>query len=89
MYYTYVLLSLNDHKYYIGQTNNIEDRFCRHQYGLVKSTKHRRPLKLLFFETFETRALALKHEKFLKSGAGYEYIKLKITDTTPLYGAKG
>jgi putative endonuclease len=82
MYYTYVLLSLRDNKYYIGQTNDVKSRFIKHQKGLVNSTKNRRPLKLLFYESFDTRADAMKHEKFLKSGAGHEYIKSKLVDTT-------
>ena len=81
MYYTYVLLSLKDNNYYIGQTNDVDSRFLRHQNGLVKSTKNRRPLKLLFSESFETRSKAMKHEKYLKSGAGHNYIKQKMVDT--------
>ena len=83
MYYTYVLLSLKDNNFYIGQTNNVESRFQRHQKGIVKSTKNRRPFKLLFYEKFQTRAEAMKHEKFLKSGAGHKYIKQKLEDMTP------
>ncbi len=78
MFYVYVLKSLKDNKLYIGQTNNIESRFIRHQKGYVKSTKNRRPLTLLFFDTFDSRAEAMKHEIFLKSGAGHNYIKTKI-----------
>jgi putative endonuclease len=82
MFYTYVLLSQKDNKYYIGQTNDVKARFLRHQKGMVKSTKNRRPLNLLFFESFESRAEAMKHEKFLKSGAGHNYIKQKLEGTT-------
>ena len=32
----------------------------------------------MFFETFNTRAIAMEHERFLKTGKGREYIKEKI-----------
>ena len=82
MFYTYVLLSLRDNNYYIGHTNDVDLRFRRHQNGFVKSTRNRRPLKLLFFEIFNSRSEAMKHEKFLKSVAGHKYIEIKLEDTT-------
>ena len=78
---------VKDNKFYIGQTNNVEDRFQRHQKGYVKSTKNRRPLVLLFYETFHNRADAMKHETYLKSGAGHNYIKGKLADATRKTGS--
>ncbi len=80
MFYVYVLKSLKDDKLYIGQTNNFESRFIRNQKGYVKSTKNRRPLKLLFCDKFDSRSEAMKHEKFLKSGAGHKFIKSRCVD---------
>ena len=40
-YFTYVLKSKKDNKYYTGYTKNIELRFEQHCNGLVKSTKNR------------------------------------------------
>ena len=39
-YFTYVLLSKKDNKFYIGYTNDIELRFEQHQKGLVESIKN-------------------------------------------------
>ena len=49
-YYTYVLQSESDSKYYTGYTNNIERRFEDHNNGKVESTKNRRPFKLIYFK---------------------------------------
>ena len=50
MYYTYVLLSEKDGKHYTGYTQDLKLRFQQHQNGEVESTKHRRPLKLIYYE---------------------------------------
>ena len=38
-YYTYVLLSKKDNKFYIGYTKNLKLRFEQHNKGKVQSTK--------------------------------------------------
>ncbi len=80
-YYTYVLLSLKDHRFYIGQTNNLDDRVKRHSEGRVKATKNRRPLKLVYFVTFDSRSEAVRHERFLKSLNGNQRFKEIISYT--------
>ena len=77
MYTVYVLKSLKDHKRYIGMTRNIVQRISQHDAGQVKSTKHRRPLQLVYTEEVETREEASKKELFFKSGKGREYLKNK------------
>ena len=67
MYYTYVLQSLSDNKFYIGFTQNLKQRFEQHENGLVQSTKHRRPLKLIYYEACLDRADATKREKYFKT----------------------
>ena len=49
-YYAYILLSLKDGNKYVGFTSNLSSRFEAHQKGKVKSTKYRRPFKLIYFE---------------------------------------
>ncbi len=39
MYYTYVLFSEKDGKFYVGFTKDLKLRFEQHQKGSVKSTK--------------------------------------------------
>jgi putative endonuclease len=74
MYYTYVLKSKKDNKLYVGQTSNLLRRIIDHNLGLVKSTKHRKPLIKVYHETFNTRSEAMKREKFLKTGIGREFL---------------
>ena len=73
-YYTYVLVSEKDGKFYTGYTKNIELRFDQHNKGLVKSTKERRPLKLVYFEACLNQSDATHREKYLKTHYGKMFI---------------
>ena len=78
MYSVYVLRSEKDGLIYIGQTNDLKLRILRHQKGYVKSTRNRRPLKLIYFEEYRDRGTAMRREKFLKSGAGHNLLNSKL-----------
>lgn len=67
-YYVY-LISCSDNSIYTGITNDIEKRIKQHN-GVVKGgakyTRTRRPVKILYFEKFETKSDALKREFQIK-----------------------
>ena len=71
----YVLLSEKDQRFYIGQTGDLQKRLERHRKGYVKSTRNRRPLILLYQQTFSSRSEAMRQEKYFKSGAGHRQLK--------------
>jgi putative endonuclease len=73
-YYTYVLLSEKDNKYYTGYTKDLKLRFEQHNKGLVESTKNRRPFKLIYFEGCLSQQDALHREKYLKTHYGKMFI---------------
>ena len=75
MYYTYILKSLKDGKYYYGSTSNLKNRISQHNYGKVRSTKNRRPLTLHYFLQFETKVEAANKERFFKTIDGYNWLK--------------
>ncbi len=66
MYYVYILLSLKDNKFYVGKTKDLTKRLEKHTNGLVRSTKYRRPLKLVYKEIYNTAKEAYLREKELK-----------------------
>jgi len=78
MYYTYVLLGEKDNKLYTGYTQDLNLRFEQHQKGLVESTKHRRPLKLIYFEACLSQEDALHREKYLKTHYGKMFLKNRL-----------
>ena len=77
MYYSYILKSLKDQKFYYGSTQDLDKRLIKHNKGDVKATKFRRPLVLHFYEEHESRSLAYQRELFYKSIEGYKYLKKK------------
>ena len=78
MYYTYVLQSEIDMKFYVGFTKDLKQRFDKHQKGFVGSTKDRRPLKLVYYEACLNRNDATKREKYFKTYHGRMFIKRRL-----------
>jgi putative endonuclease len=78
MYYTYILYSLKDNKFYTGYTSDIEKRIHSHNNGEVFSTKNRRPFKLIYFEACLNQEDAIHREKYLKSTYGKRFIKNRL-----------
>ena len=78
MYYTYVLLSKKDEKYYAGYSKNLKLRFKQHQDGKVLSTKNRRPFILIYYEACLNQSDALRREKYLKTHYGKMFLKKRL-----------
>lgn len=78
-FYVYILFSLKDKGLYIGCSTNLRNRLSAHARGEVKSTKLRRPIKLIHYEYFIDEDDAKVREVFLKSGFGREQIKKGTT----------
>ena len=78
MFYTYVLLSEQDKNFYIGFTEGLEKRLNEHQKGLVASTAHRRPLKLIYYEACLNSNDAIKREKYFKTGFGRRFLRNRL-----------
>jgi putative endonuclease len=77
-FYTYVLKSLKDGKFYIGWSDDLRSRIEKHNKGQVNSTKGRAPLKLVYYEACLSKEEAIKREKSLKTGFGRLYLKNRI-----------
>ncbi len=75
MFTVYILQSLKDNRTYVGYTNDFERRFKQHNSGEAKSTRNRKPFKLLLKETFKTGFEAKKRELWWKSGVGRRKLK--------------
>ena len=80
MYYNYVLQSEKDGKRYTGFTNNLERRLKEHNMGLNKSTKFRRPFKLIYYEVCGSKRDAINREKYLKTMWGSNYLNKRLTN---------
>lgn len=75
-YYTYIL-ECSDMSLYTGWTNNLEQRLDKHNLGLgAKYTKSRRPVSLVYCETFNNKIDAMKREYQIKQLSRLEKIQL-------------
>ncbi len=77
-HYVYILQSLKDHRYYIGETSDVEARLLFHNSGKQRSTRNRTPFRLVLVEEYPDRETALKREKQIKSWKGGEAFKRLI-----------
>ncbi|MCX6717624.1 MAG: GIY-YIG nuclease family protein [Candidatus Taylorbacteria bacterium] len=78
MYYVYSIKCKDG--FYVGCTNNIQERLERHQNGNVPATANRLPTKLEFYFGTENKYKAFEFEKYLKSGSGRAFIKNHLID---------
>ena len=73
MAFVYVIKSLKDGNFYIGSTDDLNRRIKDHNSGKNRSTKNRRPFKLVYFEQFDTKYQAEKREKLFKNSHSILY----------------
>ena len=80
MFYVYILFSEKDAQLYTGYSPNLRSRFKAHKNGYVKATKHRRPLKLIYYEAYARELDARRREKYLKGGNGRNVLKIQLNE---------
>lgn len=74
--FTYIV-ECSDHTLYTGWTNDLEKRITAHNEGKgAKYTKTRRPVRLVYFETFATKEEAMSREYAIKRLTRKEKLKL-------------
>jgi predicted GIY-YIG superfamily endonuclease len=77
VFYVYFLEN-KDKIPYVGCTNDLKDRFQRHNKGYVPATKALRPWILVAYFAFNDEKVAFRFEKYMKTGSGREFIKRHI-----------
>ena len=75
MYTVYILHSQTKSRFYIGQTNNLEDRIKRHNSAESLSTKSGVPWKLIYTIEFESRSEAVILETKIKKRGAKRYLE--------------
>ena len=78
MYYTYVLQSEKDGKFYVGFSKNLKQRFEQHNKGYVESTKDRRPFTLIYYEACVDSMDATNREKYFKTYHGKMFLRRRL-----------
>lgn len=75
IFIVYVILCENG-AMYIGQTQNLQQRWRQHQKGTAADyTKRHKPKRIIHFERFSARDRAVEREKHLKTGFGRKWLQ--------------
>lgn len=86
MFYTYVIKSQKDKKWYTGYTRNLRKRLEEHKGNRVFSTKSRGPFDLIYYEACINEEDARTREKYLKLGMGKRYLRNRMRRFLSLTG---
>jgi len=78
MWYTYIIQSKKDNKWYTGYTFDLRKRFKKHNSNMISSTKGRGLFTLIYYEACLNKNDAFAREKYLKSGMGKKYLKNRL-----------
>jgi putative endonuclease len=79
MFLVYIIYSAQLDQFYVGQTENIEDRLFRHINSGSKSTKKAKDWVLKYTETFLTRSEAVQGETQIKKMKSRRYIESLVS----------
>ncbi|WP_439481929.1 GIY-YIG nuclease family protein [Cyclobacterium plantarum] len=82
-YYVYILYSASLDRFYVGQTQNLEERILRHNSGRNKSTKAGIPWEMVHFEKVADRVAAVAKEKQVKNLGSKRYLQTIGKDINP------
>ena len=85
-FFVYILQSLKDFSFYVGQCDDLDKRMSKHSEGMSKYTNSKRPLRLRYFEVFNSRYEALIREKQIKKMKSRKYIEVLITNWSCSWG---
>jgi putative endonuclease len=80
MFYTYIIQSHKNGKWYYGSTSELDQRLDGHNKGINKSTARNRPWFYIFQRPFNTMAEAKKFELYLKSSRNKNYIRRAFSE---------
>jgi len=74
-YFVYILQSLKDGSFYVGECDDLDKRMPKHSDGMSKYSTSKRPLRLRYFELLPTRIKAIKREKEIKRKKSRKYLE--------------
>jgi len=84
MFYVYLLQSKKDFSTYVGFTSNLIKRIKEHNQGKTRSIKSKRPLTLIYYESYNNKTDARKRELELKNKGQQKEILFKRLENSLL-----
>lgn len=78
MFYIYILEDQRTKRKYIGFTEHLQQRLLQHKHGEVRTTKTWQQIRLINAEYYQHKLDTVGRERFLKSGAGWRFLKKQL-----------
>jgi len=78
-FHFYILLSETTNRYYVGHTQDVEQRLAYHNANYSKSLRNRGPWRLVYEEEYKTRAQAMRRERQIKSWKDRDMIERLVS----------
>ena len=73
-FFTYILQSLKNFSFYVGQCDDLDWRISKHNDGQSTYTSSKIPWRLVYFEMYKSRSEALLRERKIKKMKSRKYI---------------
>ena len=86
MFYIYILKSQKNDRWYTGSTNDLRKRLKQHNEGRSTWTKDKGPWGLIYYEGCLNEEDSRSREKYLISGMGKRYLKIRLRRFLSLTG---
>ncbi|MBK8672065.1 MAG: GIY-YIG nuclease family protein [Bacteroidetes bacterium] len=77
-FYLYILYSISLDKYYVGHTENLDERLRKHLTNHKGFTSAAKDWKIVYTEKFENKSAAYKRELEVKSKNRYVPVSIEI-----------
>lgn len=74
-FFVYILQSLKDFSFYVGQCSDLDRRVSKHNDGMGRYTAPKMPWRLVYFEMYDTRKESILREKQIKRMKSKTYIQ--------------
>ena len=78
-FFVYIIHSSSLDQYYIGHSENLQDRLFRHNNSGSKATKKTNDWKLVYTEIFQSKSQAYQREIHIKNKKSRKYIESLIS----------
>ena len=78
MFYTYILKSEKNGRFYTGYTSDLRKRLIQHNKGQSYYTKRDTPYLLVYYEACLNEDDARSREVYLKTGMGKRFVKNRL-----------
>jgi putative endonuclease len=74
MHFVYILQNEKDASFYVGRTQDVDERLVRHNEGRERYTKLHCPWKVVHLKSYESRLEAVRREREIKKKKSRKYI---------------